>query len=128
MRRFIVALLVAAALLGTGAWAALAAEVAVSQPFGTQDDVFVFRGEGFEPGTEFVVLVLTPDSLEFPLHQNGRPAVVVADDNGAFTLEVVPGQDLAGMPDGLFHFGFVDLGTGDRYTTTIEIAPPPTIV
>ncbi len=122
MRRLLVVLSVVAVLLCLTSSAAFAAEVVLNQGLGSPDDLFTFSGQGFSPGTEIAVDVVTPDKQQFFLEQNGQPATLVVDSNGAFALDFLPSTDLPGMPDGTFVFTFTDLTDGSTYTVNVEIS------
>jgi hypothetical protein len=96
--------------------------ISVTPAGGSQFDTFTFVGSGFAPGTELAEAYVSPDGESFTFVINGQPAVVVADADGNFTVEVRPSVDFQGAREGTWGVAFCVVGGSDCWTATIDIS------
>ncbi len=108
MRRMIISLALAAALIAVGIPAVhgQGPSVSVAPSGGSQFQSFTFTGSGFVPGAILTATFLSPDGEEFAYYTGFEPAATTAGADGAFTVTVVPAVDFAGGRAGRWRASF----------------------
>lgn len=97
--------------------------VTVNPASGNQNDTFTFTGTGFAPGAQLAEVYQDPNGQQYTFYVAGTttPTVIVADDNGGWSVTVTPATDFTGASAGSWTVVFCD-DAGNCFSGVINIS------